>query len=280
MSDVDIERDGPVAVLVMNRSDDHNTVRGTLLKDLLEAADELEADDGVRVVVTAAAGPIWCASANFEDLERHLGGSVDDLLYDDSFAGAKGLPVLSAQARRFDRLGMGHWVLRFRRLQKPLIAALTGSVAGGGLALALLHDFRIASSAARLKPAFLSMGVGPEMGLSFFLPRIVGLPAATDILLRDRKLDADEALACGLVHEVVAPSDVLPRARALAGELAAQPPLAMRAHIRALRDSLERSLVAQLELEWDNQRITIASDDARAAARAARQRNSTTYSGR
>jgi 2-(1,2-epoxy-1,2-dihydrophenyl)acetyl-CoA isomerase len=279
MGDVDLERDGPVATLVMNRGADHNTVRGTLLKDLLEAADELENDDTVRVVITTAVGPIWCASANFEDLERHLGGSVDDMLHDDSFAGAKGLPVLSTQARRFDRLGMGHWVLRYRRLQKPLIAALTGSVAGGGLALALLHDFRIASSAARFKPAFLSMGVGPEMGLSFFLPRVVGLPAATDILLRDRKLDADEALACGLVHEVVDPSDVVPRARALADELAAKPPLAMRAHIRALRDALERTLVAQLELEWDNQRITIASDDARAAAKAARTRTGAEYSG-
>jgi 2-(1,2-epoxy-1,2-dihydrophenyl)acetyl-CoA isomerase len=279
MSDVDIERDGPVATLVMNRASDHNTVRGTLLKDLLEAADELDADDSIRVVITAADGPIWCASANFEDLERHLGGSVDDMLYDDSFAGAKGLPVLSAQARRFDRLGMGHWVLRFRRLQKPLIAALTGSVAGGGLALALLHDFRLASSEARFRPAFLSMGVGPEMGLSFFLPRVVGLPAATDLMLRDRKFGADEALALGLVHEVVPPAEVIPRARALAEELAAKPPLAMRAHIRALRDSLERTLVAHLELEWDNQRITIASDDARAALKATRDGEPGTYSG-
>jgi 2-(1,2-epoxy-1,2-dihydrophenyl)acetyl-CoA isomerase len=279
MSDVDITRDGPIATLVMNRASDHNTVRGTLLKDLLEAAAELEADDTVRVVITAADGPIWCASANFDDLERHLGGSVDDMLYDDNFAGAKGLPVLSAQARRFDRLGMGHWVLRFRRLQKPLVAALTGSVAGGGLALALLHDFRIASSEARFRPAFLSVGVGPEMGLSFFLPRLIGLPAATDLLLRDRKIDAAEAGTLGLVNEVVAPADVVARARALAEELAAKPPLAVRAHIRALRGSLERSLVDHLELEWDNQRITIASDDARRALKATRDGETGTYSG-
>jgi 2-(1,2-epoxy-1,2-dihydrophenyl)acetyl-CoA isomerase len=279
MSDVDIERDGPVATLVMKGSGDHNTVGGTLLKDILAAVEELDRDDGVRVVITAAEGPIWCASADFEELERNLGRPADDLLHDDSFAGAKGLAPQSAQARRFDRLGIGHWVLRFRRFGKPLVAALTGSVAGGGLSLATMHDFRIASSEARFRAAFMSMAVGPEMGLSFFLPRIVGLPMATDLLVRDRKLEAAEALACGLVHEVVPPAEVVPRARALAEELAAKPPLAVRAHLRALRVSLENALPAQLELEWDNQRICLTSDDARAAAKAALTHTPTTYSG-
>ena len=279
MSDLDIERDGPVATLVMH-SGEHNTVRGTLLRDLLEAVEELERDDGVRVVVTAAEGPIWCASADFEDLDRHLGRPADDLLHDDAFAGAKGLVPASAQARRFDRLGIGHWVLRFRRFGKPLVAALTGSVAGGGLSLAVLHDFRIASSDARFRAAFLSMGVGPEMGLSFFLPRIVGWGVATDLLVRDAKLDAGEALACRLVHEVVPAGEVRVRARALADELAAKPPLAVRAQLRALRASMGNSLPAQLELEWDNQRICLESDDARAAAKAALTRTPTEFNGR
>jgi enoyl-CoA hydratase/carnithine racemase len=258
---------------------DHNTVTGTLLKDILDAVEELERDDGVRAVITAAEGPIWCASADFADLDQHLGRPADDLLYDDSFAGAKGLRPRSEQARRFDRLGIGRWVLRFRQFGKPLVAALTGSVAGAGLSLAAMHDFRIASSEARFRAAFLSMAVGPEMGLSFFLPRIVGLPMATDLLVRDRKLEAAEALACGLVHEVVPAAEVVARARALAEELAAKPPLAVRAQVRALRASLENTLPAQLELEWDNQRICLTSDDARAAAKAALTRTPTTYSG-
>ncbi|MCA1846924.1 MAG: enoyl-CoA hydratase/isomerase family protein, partial [Actinobacteria bacterium] len=245
----------------------------------LEAVEELDRDDDVRVVITAAEGPIWCASADFADLDQHLGRPADDMLHDDSFAGAKGLPRLSPQGRRFDRLGIGHWVLRFRQCGKPIIAALTGSVGGGGLSLAAMHDFRISSAEARFRGAFVSMGVGPEMGLSFFLPRIIGLPAATDLLLRDRKLDAAEALEIGLVHEVVAPDEVVPRARALAEELAAKPPLAVRAHIRALRTALENTLPAHLELEWDNQRVTLPSDDARAAARAAITRTPTGYSG-
>ena len=77
VSDVDIERDGFVATLLMRGSGEHNTGRGTLLQDILEAVEELERDDGVRVVVTASEGPIWCASADFEDLERHLGRPAD-----------------------------------------------------------------------------------------------------------------------------------------------------------------------------------------------------------
>jgi 2-(1,2-epoxy-1,2-dihydrophenyl)acetyl-CoA isomerase len=279
VGDVDIERDGYVATLVLHGAGDHNAVGGTLLRDLLEAVEELERDDGVRVVVTAAEGPIWCASADFEDLDRHLGRPADDLLFDDDFAGAKGLAPQSAQGRRFDQLGVGHWVLRFRRFGKPLVAALTGSVAAGGLSIALLHDFRIASTDARFRAAFLSMAVGPELGLSYFLPRVVGLPVATDLLLRDRKMAADEALRCGLVHEVVGPDEVRSRARELAGELAARAPLAVRAHVRALRASLDSTLADQLALEWDNQRICIPSDDARSAAKAALTRTPTEYSG-
>ena len=279
MADVDIERDGLVATLLLRGTGDHNAVGGTLLQDLLAAVEELERDDGVRVVVTAADGPIWCASADFEDLDRHLGRPADDLLFDDDFAGAKGLAPLSAEGRRFDRLGVGHWVLRFRRFGKPLVAALTGSVAGGGLSIALLHDFRIASAEARFRAAFLSMAVGPELGLSYFLPRVVGVPVATDMLLRDRKLTAAEALDCGLVHEVVGPDEVRSRACELAGELAARAPLAVRAHVRALRGSLESTLADQLALEWDNQRICLPSDDARAAVKAALSRTPPEYSG-
>lgn len=278
--DIDLRIGSGVATITMTPAGEHNTVGGTLLRDLLEAAGELERDDNVRAVVTAASGPIWCASAHFDDLERFLGSSADEMLHNPEFAGHKGVPPLSEQGRRFDRLGMGHWVLGWLRLQKPTIAALTGSVAGGGLALALMHDFRIASEEARFQTAFLSVGVGPEMALSWFLPRVVGLPAATDMLLRDRRLKAPEALQRNLVHEVVPAGDVVARAQALAAELAAKAPLGVRAHVRALRASLDRSLTDQLELEWDNQRITLASEDARTAVQSLRDGSVPKFLGR
>jgi 2-(1,2-epoxy-1,2-dihydrophenyl)acetyl-CoA isomerase len=280
VSDIDLRIEGGVATLTMTPSGQHNTVSGTLLKDLLDAADELERDDNVRAVVTAASGPIWCASAHFDDLERFLGSSADEMLHNPEFAGHKGITPMSEQGRRFDRLGMGHWVLGWLGLQKPTIAALTGSVAGGGLALALMHDFRIASEDARFQTAFLSVGVGPEMALSWFLPRVVGLPAATEMLLRDRRLRAPEALQRNLVHEVVPAAEVVGRAQALAGELAAKAPLGVRAHVRALRASLGSPLREQLELEWDNQRITLASEDARSAVQALKDGSTPKFLGR
>src|SRR5207237_10888065 len=102
----------------------------------------------------------------------------------------------------------------------------------------------------------------------------------TDMLLRDRRLKAPEALTRHLVHEVAPPGEVLDRARVLAGELAAKAPLGVRAHVRAVRASLDSTLREQLELEWDNQRITLASADARAAVQALRDGSVPKFLGR
>lgn len=267
MGDLEVGIADGIAVLTINRVAQNNTVGGSLLGDLLRAARELERDDKVRVVVTAASGPIWCASADYDDLALNAELSADELLAGDHFAGEKGLPQLSPNARRFDRLGLGRWVLGFLELQKPTIAAITGPAAAGGLSLALLHDIRYAAQEARFRSGFVQWGLGPEMGLSVTLPNAVGINVATDILLADRKLTAAEALECGLVHRVLELENVLPAALEYASRIAALPPLGVRATVRALRRVAHRSMVEQLELEWDNQRITIGSDDFVAATR-------------
>jgi 2-(1,2-epoxy-1,2-dihydrophenyl)acetyl-CoA isomerase len=271
-------RDG-VATLTINREAQRNTVGGTLFKELLEAAEALDNDDAVRAVVVTANGPFWCSSSDVANLGDWVGQPVDDLLHSPDFGGDMGLPVLSGQARRFDRLGIGRWVLRFQAIQKPLIAAMNGSAAAGGLSLALLHDVRIAAEGARFKSAFLSVGVGPEMGLSWTLPRVVGQAMATRMLLEDFTMDAAAALECGLVHRVLPAEQVLGAAQELAARLAAAPPLAVRATIRALRATGGHTFEEQLMLEWDNQRICIASEDAGRALKALQSKEPTTYYG-
>ncbi len=279
MSDLIVDvRDG-VATLTIDREAERNTVGGTLFRELLEASESLENDDAVRAVVVTAHGPFWCSSSDVENLGEWVGRPVDDLLHDPDFAGDMGLPVLSGQARRFDRLGIGRWVLRFSALQKPLIAAMNGSAAAGGLSLALLHDVRIAAEGARFRSGFLSVGVGPEMGLSWTLPRVVGVPMATRMMLEDLTLDAAGALECGLVHRVLPADQVLPAAQELAARLAAAPPLAVRATIRALRATGSATFEEQLSLEWDNQRICIPSKDAQRALHALLAKESTEYTG-
>ena len=281
MSDLSIDLKGPVAVLTINRPEVNNAVGGTLLRELAEAVVALEADDSVRAVVTAAGPGAWSPGLDLEHLEGKLGpgADADAIIYDGVLHGDHELLSVSRQGRRFQTLGPGRWILDLRTIQKPLIAAISGAVAGGGLGLALLHDFRIAGTSAKFQAGFIRLGVGPDMGASWFLPRIVGWRAAADILLRGRTVSAAQAYDMGLVDELVSDSEVLPTAVELATTLAEFPPLAVRATVRALRASAENSLAAHLALEWDNQRITFATEDARAALRAFRSKERCLYTG-
>lgn len=261
MKDLRIEVDGGVALWTIDRPAEHNTIGGTLLADLLAAASEAAADDRIRVVVTAAVGPTWCVGADLADLHANLGASLEDLAYGSDVGGEKGLPPRTGAARTLDRLGIGHWVLAFRALEKPLVAAVDGPVAGGGLSLLALHDIRIASEKARFTAGYANVGVGPEMGLSWFLPRLVGPGYAADLLLSGRVLDAAEAHAIGLLQRVVPAGQATEAALGYGARLARLSPLAAQATIAAVRGSLERPLAAQLELEWRNQRDCFASPE-------------------
>jgi len=260
VKDLRVEVDGGVACWRIDRPD-HNTIGGALLADLLEAAAEAAADDRVRVVVTVGGPEAWCVGADLDDLVAHVGVPLDDLLHGSVVGGEKGLPPRTGAARRLDRLGIGRWVLAFRALEKPLVAAVEGAVAGGGLALLALHDVRIASETARFAAGFAAVGVGPEMGLSWFLPRLVGPGLAADLLLSGRRLSAAEAGTAGLVQRVVPPGRAEEEALAYAGRLAALAPLAAQATVAAVRQALERTVEQQLELEWRNQRDCFAAPD-------------------
>jgi enoyl-CoA hydratase/carnithine racemase len=268
VSDLRVEVDGGVALWTIDRCSNHNTMGGTLLADLLSAADEAAADDRVKVVVTVAEGANWCTGADLADLDRHLGTPLPDLLHGTDVGGHKGLPLLTGAARRLDRLGIGRWVLAFRALEKPLVAGVDGAVAGGGLALLALHDVRVASDAARFTAGFANAGVGPEMGLAWFLPRLVGPGHAADLLLTGRVVDAAEAERLGLVQRVVPAGSATKAALDYAGRLARLPALAAQATVAAVRASLERTLPAHLELEWVNQRECFADEEAHERLRA------------
>jgi enoyl-CoA hydratase/carnithine racemase len=108
--------------------------------------------------------------------------------------------TLSTAERTFDRLGIGRETLAVKNFDKPLIAAVNGAAAGGGFALAMLHDIRLASERATFTSAFVRIGLVAEMGLSYTLPRAIGLEAAMDVMFTGRSVSADEALAIGMVR--------------------------------------------------------------------------------
>jgi 2-(1,2-epoxy-1,2-dihydrophenyl)acetyl-CoA isomerase len=265
MGDLEIERLGAVTVMRINRPERRNAIGGTLLRELVEAFEAAEGDDEVRVVVTTGVGPTYCVGADLGELLDHLGAPTREMLNGTSVGGDKGAPPLSPDQQLLERLGVGRWSQRMAACTKPSIAALNGATAGGGLALAVAQDFRVASADIAIRAGFLGVGVGPELGLSYLLPRLTGWPAARNILLRNRVVRAEEALRCGLIDEVAPAGAALDRALALAGELADQPAVAMRATNRLLRDSADNSWREQLEAEYRTQLLLFGLPATRAA---------------
>jgi enoyl-CoA hydratase/carnithine racemase len=156
---------------------------------------------------------------------------------------------------------------------------VNGAAAGGGFALAMLHDIRLASERATFTSAFVRIGLVAEMGLSYTLPRAIGLEAAMDVMLTGRTVSAGEARDLGLIRKVVAHERLISDAMAYAEQIAAQPPIAVQFAKRALVRSLDSALLAQLELEWAYQVAAFDTDDAREGITAFRERRGPCFGG-
>jgi enoyl-CoA hydratase/carnithine racemase len=276
MSDVVAERRGAVLVCRLNRPEARNGLTGILLGEYLAVLEEARTDDAVRVVVTTGEGAAFSAGADMGDLASETARKGLNALMHENL----GLSTaLSAADRTFDRLGVGRETLAIKNYDKPLIAAVNGAAAGGGFALAMLHDIRFASERATFTSAFVRIGLVAEMGLSYTLPRAIGLEAAMDVMYTGRSVGAEEARALGLVRRVVAHDRLMEEALAYADQIAAQAPIAVQFAKRALTRSLENTLGAQLELEWPYQVAAFDTDDAREGIAAFRERRPPRFSG-
>jgi enoyl-CoA hydratase/carnithine racemase len=176
-----LHRDGGTAVLTMNRARQRNALDQGLREGLATAIEELRDDPGVKCVVLFGAGGHFCAGGDIRAGVETRG---------DVFEGR-------------DRMRMSHrWFDELLDLEKPVIAAVDGSAFGAGLSLALAADFVLATPAARFCSAFVRLGYVPDMGAMYLLPRAVGLARAKNLVFTGRVVEAAEALAMGLVHEL------------------------------------------------------------------------------
>jgi enoyl-CoA hydratase/carnithine racemase len=277
MSDVVAERHGAVLVCRLNRPTALNGLTGALLGEYLGLLADARADDAVRVVVTTGEGEAFSAGADVSDLGSETARQGLNALLHERL----GLTdTLSAADKAFDRLGIGRETLAIKNYDKPLIAAVNGAAAGGGFALAMLHDIRLASERATFTSAFVRIGLVAEMGLSYTLPRAIGLEAAMDVMYTGRSVTADEAREMGLVRRIVPHDRLMDEAIAYAEQIAAQPPIAVQFAKRALTRSLDSALLAQLELEWSYQVAAFDTDDAREGITAFRERRPPNFGGR
>jgi enoyl-CoA hydratase/carnithine racemase len=195
-----IEKSEGVMTLTLNRPDRLNAFNVQMAQDWLTALDDADADDDVRALIVTGAGRGFCAGADLSS-----GGKTFD-------AGVKSI--------KDHRDEGGLVTLRIFRCRKPIIAAVNGPAVGIGVTSILPMDIRLASVDARFGFVFARRGIVPEACSSWFLPRIVGINQAMQWVATGRVFDAAEALAGRLVSEVLSPNELLPRARALALEIA------------------------------------------------------------
>ncbi|HET6979720.1 MAG TPA: enoyl-CoA hydratase [Pyrinomonadaceae bacterium] len=235
------ETDG-IATITLNRPDKLNSFIGHMRRDLAEALEHAGSDRNIRVVIITGAGRAFCAGGDIafmaELMQRH-------------------------DAEEFSRiLGAGRRViLAIRQMTKPVIAAINGPASGAGCNLALACDLRIAADNATFSQSFAKVGLHPDWGGTYFLPRLVTPNKACELFFLGESIDAAEALRLGIVNQVVAPEELENAAMQLAQRLRVSPPIALAAAKHAVYMSQAAELEEMLRYETEAQLRCFDSDD-------------------
>jgi len=233
---IQVEMSEHIGTITLNRPEKLNAFDPEACADLLEALRMLAGADSIRVIVITGAGRAFCAGAD--------------------------LAVLGTQGEQLVSAGKDI-ALAIRNAPKPVLAAVNGAAAGGGANLALACDYRLASDQASIGQVFHKLGLGPDWGGSYFLPRLTGISKALELVWSARMVLAAEAEALGLFDRVVPHADLAAETRALAGRWAAMAPLAVRKAKAALYQSEHSTLEEMLDLEIDDQKTLFATPEAK-----------------
>ena len=246
---VERPRDGVVLVR-LNRPDRLNAINEVMARELKETCAVLTDDRTARAVVLTGTGRGFCSGLDLRDFGPSMLDASDPAI----------------DKLRFQEM-MASLPQAIRALPQPVVAAVNGPAVGGGLARCLAADVRICGASASFGNAAIAIGLsGAEMGMSYFLPRIVGVSVAADWMLTGRTVSAEEADRRGLVSELVDDERLLERALEVAEQIASHSALGAQMTKRALQVNTDApDLVAALELENRNQIITHATDEAAAA---------------
>ena len=247
------EVDEGVGVVTLNRPDKLNAVTWEMASDLVDLFRDLRLRDEVRTIVITGAGRAFCAGGDV----GWLSGATDRPI-----PGLSDLPV-----PRYQRRTPGGPFSEFTRaiieVEKPVIAAISGVAVGAGLAYALAADRRFADAKSRFSAIFVKRALGPDCGVTFFLPRVVGLPNALMMVETAAMLDAEAALKIGLIDELVDEGQALPAAMAYAKELATGASVAIDLARRYVYKSLTSTLDEMLDYEAVASTMTAATLDAK-----------------
>lgn len=241
---LELRRDGGLLWLILDRPHTLNALNRQLVDDLNHVLDALHADHSIRVVILRGAGRAFCAGLDLKE------------------ANVVSAPTSVAQGLREQRR-ITELAIKIHRAPQPFIAAVHGAAAGGGFGLALACDMRIAGESARMNAAFIRIGLTAcDVGVSYFLPRIIGSSLASELLLTGDFIDAQRALATGLVSRVVPDAQLDQAAEEMARKILRNSPLGVRLTKECLRYSVDApALDAAIAMEDRNQILAIQTKD-------------------
>lgn len=241
-----------IVILTLNDPERRNPISDLPMIDaLLGAIHAADADPETRVVILTGAGTAFSSGGNIRTMSEGQGLVDSQLVY----------------TRRNYKLGIQRLPLAFDALEVPVIAAVNGPAIGAGCDLTLMCDMRIAAKSARFAESFVKLGIVPGDGGAWLLPRVVGYSKAAEMAFTGDSLNADDALACGLVSQVVEDAELLPAARRIAERIACNPPHAVRMTKRLLKDGRASSLASLLEVSAAMQALAHATGEHRDAVK-------------
>lgn len=257
-----LEKKEGVAVVTLNRPERFNSFTTSMYREFPRIVDQLRRDDEVKAVILTGSGKGFCAGSDVAD---RLGKRLKE----------------GGEGSRFENLQrVGEIALDITDFDKPIIGAINGTAVGAGLSLALLCDIRLASEKARFGAVWLNVGLVPDVGATYFLPRIVGKEKAMTLMLSREIIGADEALKIGLVSKVFPHDQLMDEARNLARSIATGPSVAVELTKRALQRSLDNDLRNQLDYESYAQNICRQTEDHKEGVRAFAEKRKPAFIGK
>jgi 2-(1,2-epoxy-1,2-dihydrophenyl)acetyl-CoA isomerase len=254
-----LERAGAVTTIVLNRPEARNALDMTMRTELVSVLDEIEADETTRVVILTGSDGHFCA-----------GGDVK-LMRERRQTAAEGRARVEA---------LNKMVLRLVHFPRPTIAMVDGYAVGAGSNLALCCDLIVASERAKFGELFWKIGLAPDGGGTWLLPRLVGMAHAKELIFTADVIDAAHALAIGLVNRVAPVADLAATTRALAEKIAAGPPAVLRLAKHMVNAAAASDLAAALDREAYSQGIAIAGEDHQEGLRAFFEKKTPRFTGR
>jgi 2-(1,2-epoxy-1,2-dihydrophenyl)acetyl-CoA isomerase len=261
------KKEDHVAVITLNRPESLNARLEPLVLELSRMIDEADKDGDVRVVVVTGAGEAFSAGG---DLDEFIGGDRETFHARGSAEGS----------RQGSRMIASVIPLRFYRLQKPTIAMVNGPAVAGGLVLACACDLRVGSEKARFINGFIKIGLTPGLGLTWIMPRLIGLPRALEFLYFGRPVNAEEAERIGLLNKLVPANELEKTTMEFAKRLAEGPPLAIRLTKMQTYKGIDMPLDIAMEFGAASETLTLLSEDHKEGLAGFREKRKPMFLGR